>query len=673
MTPQVQPRKKNSMSWLDLKIWLKEQHELLEHSYVDNLYYIDLGPIIIMKMYNSLKGFSYWFIIEPSKRVSISFTDLKPEKIDTKVQAVWRALLKNCLVMNVTQIPCERILSLTVDCRGSLRKLVVELLPRGVICVLDSEEKILLCNEYKNMRDRSIRPGHKYQLPPTTNKCLETPSKVIQSIDTSNMDITRFLIRELGAPPEIAEAIAILCNLKNKNVSDITNSDVVCIDDLYNDFIKFHRELAPCIVYNSQGDAIGFYPFVLPQFKNHADKIEIYPTINEAINKYFEESLRSTLLTATSQELKSKIESIKHAMNKIDRQIAEMKNELSRLSAKIAAIESNYAELEHIHECVVNTVKTSGWDQVKECGPIIDIAPNKGIYRVEVGSITLELDVKKNFIENYNSLRKNIAGLKKSISRAEKEKELLNTKLQELTRELEIKESRLDQKLSRRLEWYESYIWYVTSRGFLVIGGKDASQNIKIVRKIVEPHDIVLHADIHGASTVVIKSQNKNVDKESIYEAAVIAACYSKAWKLKIMSIDVFWVYGYQISLSAPPGQYLPKGSYMVYGEKNYIRNVELRLAIGVELVDHFIRTIIGPEKVIDNRALAYFVVIPGDDNPIDIAKEFIEFLKLNNLDKISELLDPNEIAQKIPGKSAIVRKVIKVSNKIQRTGTEHA
>ncbi|MEM1644843.1 MAG: ribosome rescue protein RqcH [Ignisphaera sp.] len=649
------------MSWLDLKVWLEEQKNLIEHSFIDNLYYIKDGPALLLKMYNSIKGATFWLIIEPSKRISLTFSDLRMEEIDEKVQRIWRTLIKDCYVSSLNQIPCERILYIDVNCRNNVNKrLVIELLPRGVVCILDSQEKILLCNEYKSMRDRVIRAGFQYQPPPSITKCFENPSKILAQIQSNNLDLTRILIREMGLPPEIAETITFQCNLRTKEPTSLTKDEVECIDKVYHEIVATKKYYDPCIIFDDQNNPIGFYLYTPPQFNTYNYRVEHYKTINDAVNKYFEDTLKSLLLASVSHKLKEAINNTKKAIEGIDQLINEMKNELTNLKSKMHTIDNHYLELEQIHQCVVSKVKTLGWEYISDCSPIIEVLPEKGVYKVQMDNLLLEFNVRKSFIENYNDIRKTIAGLEKSIVKAEEEKRKLITKLQGLIKELEFKEEKIKYKLNRIREWYEVYIWYISSSGFLVIGGKDASQNIKIIRKLVEPHDIVMHADIHGASVIVIKSHKKNVDEETIKEAATIAACYSKAWKLKIMSVDVFWVYGSQISLSPPSGQYLPKGSFMVYGEKNYVKNVELKLAVGVEVTNKGFRIIIGPEHVVDRRAIAYFVAIPGDEDAQYVAEEFIEYLKSSNYEHLAAILDISEIAKRLPGKSSIVRKVVK-------------
>lgn len=654
-------RSKLSMSWLDLKIWLEEQRDVLIHSYIDNLHYIKDRYILLLKLYNNIKGVVYWLIVEPSKRISIVSSDLRFGDIEDVSQKIWRTLLKNCIITNVHQVPCERILFIELNCRSTVRKLVVEFLPRGAVCILNAQNKILLCSEYKSMRDRTIKPGLQYILPPAASKCVESLSQAIKLTQLEQSELLRILIKSFGLPPDVVETIIYQCGLNNKPITEVTEEDLMCIDSLYKTLTAITvNNYRPCIVFDSQNVALGFYPYIPQHFDLNRYRIELYPTLNDAINKYYEEEFKSLILFSVSQEVQKKINDIKVTINNIDHLINELRKKLDALNIKLKIVENNYVELERTHQCMMERIKTLGWKDIAVCGPIIGVSPEKGLYTIKLDDVILEFDIRRNFIENYNNLRKTLSGVEKAIIKAEKEKDELTKELQKLIEELKLREVKVKHKLSRRRGWYETYIWFITSSGFLVIGGKDASQNIKIIRRLLEPNDIVLHADIHGASTVVIKTQNKIVNYDDIKEAAVIAACYSKAWKLGLASIDVFWVYGSQVSLSPPPGQFLPKGSYMVYGERNYINNVELKLAIGIEITDNSFRVITGPEEVISKRAIAYFVVVPGSYDPKSVATNFIEFLKSKNLIELATILDASDIIGKLPGKCNIIKKVAK-------------
>ena len=71
--------------------------------------------------------------------------------------------------------------------------------------------------------------------------------------------------------------------------------------------------------------------------------------------------------------------------------------------------------------------------------------------------------------------------------------------------------------------WFESYRWFRTSEGFLVLGGRDAATNEKLVKKQLEDEDRYIHADIHGAPSIVIKAEGKPITDRAIEEACAFA------------------------------------------------------------------------------------------------------------------------------------------------------
>jgi len=132
----------------------------------------------------------------------------------------------------------------------------------------------------------------------------------------------------------------------------------------------------------------------------------------------------------------------------------------------------------------------------------------------------------------------------------------------------------------RRIYWFEKFYWFISSDNYLIIGGRDAQQNELIVKKYMDKQrDIYVHANIHGASSIVIKNpngykemndHNLPVPWNTIIQAACICVCRSVAWKNQITT-DSYWVYSHQVSKSAPSGEYLPTGSFVIRGKKNFI------------------------------------------------------------------------------------------------------
>ena len=87
----------------------------------------------------------------------------------------------------------------------------------------------------------------------------------------------------------------------------------------------------------------------------------------------------------------------------------------------------------------------------------------------------------------------------------------------------------------------------------------------------MRPGDIYVHADLHGAASVIVKNPSgKPVPPKTLNEAGHMAICYSVAWDSKVVT-SAWWVESSQVSKSAPSGEYLPTGSFMVRGKKNFL------------------------------------------------------------------------------------------------------
>jgi hypothetical protein len=88
-----------------------------------------------------------------------------------------------------------------------------------------------------------------------------------------------------------------------------------------------------------------------------------------------------------------------------------------------------------------------------------------------------------------------------------------------------------------------------------------------------------------------------------------------------------------QIKKGAPTGQFLPKGSFVIEGKRNYIKGLEIRLAIGIMRMDNSSYSLVcGPAEAIKKRAMAYSIVLPGGSDPMEVAKKIkSEFIKKSN------------------------------------------
>ncbi|KAF4971861.1 hypothetical protein FZEAL_9734, partial [Fusarium zealandicum] len=137
----------------------------------------------------------------------------------------------------------------------------------------------------------------------------------------------------------------------------------------------------------------------------------------------------------------------------------------------------------------------------------------------------------------------------------------------------------------RKQMWFEKFVWFISSDGYLIIGGKDAQQNELVYKKYLRKGDVYCHADLHGASSVIIKNNPKTPDAPippaTLSQAGSLAVCSSEAWDSKA-GMSAWWVNADQVSKSAPTGEFLPTGSFMIRGKKNFLPPAPLLLGLGI-------------------------------------------------------------------------------------------
>jgi predicted ribosome quality control (RQC) complex YloA/Tae2 family protein len=204
--------------------------------------------------------------------------------------------------------------------------------------------------------------------------------------------------------------------------------------------------------------------------------------------------------------------------------------------------------------------------------------------------------------------------------------------------------------------WYEKFKWFISSDGILVVAGKNADQNEVLLKSHAEPDEWCFHADVRGAAFTVIKSGPQNPPEQTKKEAAEFAAANSKAWTKGMGSVHVFSVLRKSLSKTPPTGMHLEKGSFMVYGQRVWYRNVPLRMAVSANPDGKIFS---GPESSIKK---GYSVMlVPGGKKASDLSREIkSEILKMAKPRDLPGLqkLSLDELARHAPfGFGEIARK----------------
>ncbi|CAK4034427.1 related to DUF814 domain [Lecanosticta acicola] len=137
----------------------------------------------------------------------------------------------------------------------------------------------------------------------------------------------------------------------------------------------------------------------------------------------------------------------------------------------------------------------------------------------------------------------------------------------------------------RKQFWFEKFIYFVSSDGYLVLAGKDAQQNEILYRRYLRKGDVYVHADMHGAASIIIKNNPSTpeapIPPSTLSQAGNLAVCTSTAWDSKAV-MSAWWVNADQVSKTAPTGEYLTTGGFTVRGKKNFLPPAQLLLGFGI-------------------------------------------------------------------------------------------
>jgi predicted ribosome quality control (RQC) complex YloA/Tae2 family protein len=207
-------------------------------------------------------------------------------------------------------------------------------------------------------------------------------------------------------------------------------------------------------------------------------------------------------------------------------------------------------------------------------------------------------------------------------------------------------------------EWYEQFRWFHTSDGFLVIGGRDADGNEEIVKKYLDRGDRFFHTQAQGGPATVLKATGPSesyddgltIPDRSAREAAQFAVSYSSVWKEGKFAGDVYMVDHDQVSKTPESGEYLEKGGFAIRGDRTYLRDTEVGVAVGITCEPET-RVIGGPPTPIEERAETAIEVEPGKYAQNDSAKRLYREFRDRFADEsfVRKVASPDRIQEFLP------------------------
>lgn len=168
-----------------------------------------------------------------------------------------------------------------------------------------------------------------------------------------------------------------------------------------------------------------------------------------------------------------------------------------------------------------------------------------------------------------------------------------------------------------RAHWFERYRWFISSEGGVVVAGRDASSNDQIVKRHLKEGDIYVHADLHGAASVIVKHPapgSPPLGETTYREAGQWAVVFSKAWRAGLASASAFWVPHDQVSKAGTSGEFVARGAWVIHGTKHVMRDLPTELALGrIDYEGENLWTAAPPEAL-RRRGTVLVVLTPGPE-----------------------------------------------------------
>ena len=587
-------------------------------------------------------------------------TRLKFKQIEENVLiSIIKTELERAKLESVEQINSERIITIKFKLMdGKTRIMVGEFFGQGNIILCDESMQILAILNPIEVRHRTLKAGFRYVHPPVRGIDVFTISveqlRAMRSAAEKDLDILRWIGRNISLPKKFVEEIARKAGIANKKVAQLSDDD---LEKMYNTIkilvtdVSSGKNHEPIIILGTDGKPQD----ALPIITDDATKLPV-----KRVDSYMDAV--DGALTRDILDLGRNMQTIE-----MGKQIAILEHDLEEQNkAKEKVISKSFVIRNLANQLMILSnrgVDSFNDDLIKQL-----LATNSASTINEKGMNFLEV-VNERVSIGYNNLPK-VASLlysrakemERGSASIEEAKAMLLTQIDKLRNQKDLIHSRIVIKQHVSKEWYERYHWFITSDGLLAVGGRDSSSNSALVRKHLTEQDIVFHAEIYGSPFFILKnSAGISEIEKSLHQVAQATVSFSRGWKDGLSSADAYWVKADQIKKGAPTGQFLPKGSFVIEGKRNYIKGVEIRLALGIMQKNNNGYTLFcGPADAIKKRSLIYSILVPGGSDPANIAKKIkSEFVREsgddNELAGFIKSLSVDEFVRTIPyGKSKI-------------------
>ena len=523
-----------------------------------------------------------------------------------------RRHLSGLPVSGVSEPNGERLLELQTG-RGDSGtvRLIVEFFGKGNL-VLVKENRILAVAHAQAWAHRTLRAGAEYVPPPIpSNPWTMGVAELEAAFSRSRTDRVRTLAAQLGFGGAVAEEILERANVAATEAA--TNSTSTVAPGVHRAIEGLLAEVGPTphgYLYRRGEIVVDVEPFASQRWTKDSDvREEKFDRFSDAAYVYF-----SAVVPPPVPLVEDPLGEFRRQEARQQAAIVALRGEADRLRAQADAIFANYTAAER----AVEEAPADGSDELVEA---------------DLGGVTVPLHRDRPPRDTAQEIFGDLKRIQSKISGAEAALKITEAKLQRGTvlphRSREGTHGKSVE--SSRARWFQKFRWFVSSEGVLVIGGRDAATNDLIVRRYLGVNDLYVHADVHGAASVIVKHPpegSPDPGPKTLAEAGQWAASYSKAWRAGHASADAFWVNPDQVSKSPASGEFVARGAWVIHGTKNWLKDCPLELGLGVVDYEGEELWTAAPPEALRARGRLRLELTPGadrdrSDREVEIVREF--------------------------------------------------
>lgn len=634
----------------DVAVAVHELSEIVIHSRVNNIYQLDKKKILLKLHKTDTPPLR--LVAEAGRRLHLTTYALKPPKTPPAFCMALRKHLRGAWLEKIEQYEFERVVTINFKTKTGMMKLILELFGEGNVILTNEKGEILQALVFKHMRDRNIVRSEVFQFPPSRGNPFQVTRNELKEIfrKAGETQVVRPLARFIGVGGFYAEEILMRAKVKKTTPSNALVSSAIDViftelQGLLSAILEF--KIQPHIVLDENGSFIDVAPFKLKLYETLNSKG--YGSFNEALDEFFLRVIAAERAVASVEidKLTKEAERLKRIMAEQEKALPEDEKR-AKHNRKIGdVIYTHCNEIQAFLDRFV-VAKRDGKDWKMVISEIMTAKENLFVesfdsqnllVNVCLDDLRFSLNLRRTVFENASEYYERgkkanqksvgaLIALKESRKKlAEVEQKICEAQKQKTVKPMEVMEDLVKRKVKRK-EWYEKFRWFNSSDGFLIVAGKDAVSNEVLVKKYAAADDPVFHAEVAGAPFVVVKTEGKTATAQALREAGAFAASFSRAWREGAGSTDVYWVRPSQLTKSGPSGEYVPHGAFAVRGKRNWMRNMPLKLAIGV-VEGEKTRFVGGAVEAVKEKTKRFVILIPGDTIGKEFLKQILQALAL--------------------------------------------